>query len=45
MCHGTFDIVHPGHIRHLLYAKEKGDTLVVSLICDKFIPKLPIGHL
>ena len=18
MCHGTFDIVHPGHIRHLL---------------------------
>jgi len=39
MCHGTFDIVHPGHIRHLLYAKEKGDTLVVSLTCDKFISK------
>ena len=21
MCHGTFDIVHPGHLRHLMYAK------------------------
>lgn len=39
MCHGTFDIVHPGHIRHLLYAKEKGDLLIVSLTCDKYISK------
>ena len=22
MCHGTFDLVHPGHIRHLIYAKR-----------------------
>ena len=20
MCHGVFDVVHPGHLRHLLYA-------------------------
>jgi rfaE bifunctional protein nucleotidyltransferase chain/domain len=39
MCHGTFDIVHPGHIRHLLYAKEKGDVLLVSLTCDEHILK------
>ncbi len=39
MCHGTFDIVHPGHIRHLLYAREKGDVLVVSLTCDEHILK------
>lgn len=39
MCHGTFDIVHPGHIRHLLYAREKGDALVVSLTCDEHILK------
>lgn len=39
MCHGTFDIVHPGHIRHLLYAREKGDVLVVSLTCDEHIMK------
>ncbi len=23
MCHGTFDVVHPGHVRHLLYAKPR----------------------
>lgn len=35
MCHGMFDIVHPGHIRHLLYAKAQGDTLIASLTCDE----------
>lgn len=39
MCHGTFDLVHPGHIRHLLYAKSKGDVLVVSLTCDVHVDK------
>ena len=36
MCHGMFDIVHPGHIRHLLYAKAQGDMLIASLTCDEF---------
>jgi len=39
MCHGTFDIVHPGHVRHLLYAKSKGDLLVASLTADAHITK------
>ncbi len=39
MCHGTFDLVHPGHIRHLMYARGKGDLLVVSLTCDAYISK------
>ncbi|HEX3869886.1 MAG TPA: adenylyltransferase/cytidyltransferase family protein, partial [Pirellulales bacterium] len=39
MCHGTFDIVHPGHIRHLLYAKSKGAILVASLTSDAHIVK------
>ena len=39
MCHGTFDIVHPGHIRHLLFAKSKADILVVSLTADNYIKK------
>ncbi len=39
MCHGTFDIVHPGHIRHLLYAKSKGDILVVSITGDVHVTK------
>lgn len=39
MCHGTFDIVHPGHVRHLMYAKSKGDLLVASLTADAHITK------
>src|SRR5258707_15544962 len=39
MCHGVFDIVHPGHVRHLLYAKSKGDLLVASLTADAHIAK------
>ena len=27
MCHGVFDVVHPGHIRHLAFAKSKADIL------------------
>src|SRR5437588_12919403 len=39
MCHGVFDLVHPGHIRHLLYAKSKADILVASLTADAHITK------
>ena len=44
MCHGAFDVVHPGHIHHLLYAKSKGNILVVSLTSDKFINILKYVH-
>ena len=39
MCHGTFDLVHPGHIRHLMYAKDHADVLVASLTSDTHINK------
>jgi rfaE bifunctional protein kinase chain/domain len=39
MCHGVFDIVHPGHLRHLIYAKSKGSILVVSVTADEHISK------
>jgi rfaE bifunctional protein kinase chain/domain len=39
MCHGTFDIVHPGHLRHLMYAKEKADLLIASVTADQHIEK------
>lgn len=39
MCHGTFDVVHPGHIRHMLYAKTKADILIASLTSDEHIKK------
>ena len=35
LCHGVFDVVHPGHIRHLIYAKTKADILIVSVTADK----------
>src|ERR1700709_477922 len=30
-CHGCFDIVHPGHIQYLQFAKNQGDILIVSV--------------
>ena len=29
LCHGVFDVVHPGHVRHLIYAKSAADLLGV----------------
>jgi len=39
MCHGVFDVVHPGHLRHLIYAKSKADLLLASVTADRFIAK------
>ncbi len=38
-CHGCFDIVHPGHVRYLRFAKEQGDVLVVSVSGDDVVGK------
>ncbi|HXE51647.1 MAG TPA: PfkB family carbohydrate kinase [Tepidisphaeraceae bacterium] len=38
-CHGCFDIVHPGHIHHLQYAKSLGDVLLVSVSADPHVNK------
>src|SRR3546814_111892 len=39
MCHGTFDLVHPGHIRHLVYAHSKGAKLIVGVTADIHVKK------
>lgn len=39
LCNGVFDIVHPGHQRHLLYARSKADILVCSVTGDNYVPK------
>lgn len=39
LCHGCFDIVHPGHIHHLQYARSLGDFLVVSVSADPQVNK------
>lgn len=40
-CHGVFDLVHPGHIRHFQSAKALGDILVVTITPDKYVNKGP----
>lgn len=40
-CHGVFDLMHIGHIRHFTEAKKAGDLLVVSLTPDRFVNKGP----
>ena len=40
-CHGVFDLLHPGHIRHFREAKRQGELLVVSLTPDRFVNKGP----
>ena len=39
MCHGVFDVVHPGHVRHLIYARSKADILIASITADHHITK------
>lgn len=40
-CHGVFDLLHPGHIKHFEAAKREGDALVVTLTKDEFVNKGP----
>ncbi len=40
-CHGVFDMLHPGHIRHFEAARTKGDVLVVTITRDEFVNKGP----
>lgn len=40
-CHGVFDLLHIGHIRHFEQAKSLGDILVVTVTQDKYVNKGP----
>ena len=40
-CHGVFDLLHVGHIKHFKEAKTFGDVLVVSITPDEFVNKGP----
>lgn len=40
-CHGVFDLLHPGHIRHLEAAKCEGDVLLVTITKDVHVIKGP----
>jgi rfaE bifunctional protein kinase chain/domain/rfaE bifunctional protein nucleotidyltransferase chain/domain len=40
-CHGVFDLLHIGHIRHLEQANALGDVLVVTVTPDRYVNKGP----
>lgn len=41
LCHGVFDLVHPGHLIHFEEAKKMGDILVVSVTAAEYVRKGP----
>lgn len=41
LCHGVFDLLHVGHIKHLNEAKRLGNILVVTLTPDIYVNKGP----
>lgn len=40
-CHGVFDLLHIGHIRHFEEAKKNGDILAVTITSDRYVNKGP----
>lgn len=41
MCHGCFDILHAGHLRHFEAAKAMADCLVITVTPDRYVNKGP----
>lgn len=41
LCHGCFDILHFGHLRHFEAAKSMVDILIVTVSPDQFVRKGP----
>jgi len=41
LAHGTFDLMHLGHVRHLEAARKEGDVLIVTVTADPFVNKGP----
>jgi len=41
LCHGVFDLLHLGHIKHFEEAKKHGDVLIVTVTPDKYVYKGP----
>lgn len=39
LCHGCFDLMHPGHIKYFQASKKMGDILVVTVSQDIYVDK------
>ena len=40
-CHGVFDLLHIGHIKHFKEARSFGDVLIVTITPDEYVSKGP----
>ncbi|MBP98406.1 hypothetical protein CMK18_20855 [Candidatus Poribacteria bacterium] len=40
-CHGVFDLLHPGHLKHFELARSLGEVLIVTVTADKYVNKGP----
>ncbi|HVZ02878.1 MAG TPA: PfkB family carbohydrate kinase [Dongiaceae bacterium] len=40
-CHGVFDVLHLGHVRHLEIGQRAGDMLIVTITGDQYVNKGP----
>lgn len=40
-CHGVFDVLHVGHVKHFQAARKNGSVLVVTITPDRFVNKGP----
>jgi rfaE bifunctional protein nucleotidyltransferase chain/domain len=41
LCHGVFDLLHPGHFKHFEAARKLGDCLIVTITDDAHVNKGP----
>lgn len=41
LCHGVFDLLHIGHVRHLHEARALADILAVTVTADRYVNKGP----
>jgi len=41
LCHGVFDLIHFGHLRHIELARKEADVLLVTVTADPYVNKGP----
>ena len=41
LCHGVFDLIHFGHLRHIELARKEADVLIITVTADQFVNKGP----
>jgi len=41
LCHGVFDLVHLGHVRHIEAARREGDVLIATCTSDPHVNRGP----